>query len=192
MSGSDIFLDKQDYRVFLFYIYIYTHPSEEVADRFSDLPKRLKDKTLFDQVNLLGFSILPDHFHLLIRQIAKDAMPKLLKQVNNGYTAYFNHKYGRRGPVFAGRYKAVEVNDASLVDLVRYIHREPVEKKLVNEINEYEWSSFKRYIGQESLLNFDINPIMSKIGTQEDIIRFHNDLVGYGISLQAIEHLKIE
>ncbi len=192
MSGSDIFIDKQDYRVFLFYIYIYTHPSEEVADRFSDLPKRLKDKTLYGQMNLLAYSILPDHFHLLIKQTEKDAMPKLLKQVANGYTAYFNHKYGRRGPVFAGRYKAVEVDDASLADFVRYIHREPVEKKLVSALDECEWSSYKKYIDEESFLDCDTSLLMSKLGTLEGLIDFHTNSTSYQESLMKIKHLIIE
>lgn len=192
MSGEAIFKDTQDYRVFLFYLYIYTHRSEDVAAKFSDLPKRLKDKTLVSQMNLMAFSLLPDHFHLVIWQIRVLAMPKLMKQVSNGYTVYFNQKYNHQGPVFGGRYKATEVDNNLLPELVRFIHREPIDKKLVATLKDYEWSSYRKYTGQESFLDCDTNMIMGKIGTQEKFVTFHNNLTEYRQSLAKIKHMTIE
>lgn len=193
INGENIFLDTQDFRVFLFYIYIYTTPSEQVSKRFSDLPKRLREKTLVSQLNVLAYNQMSDHFHLIVYQLRSDAIPKLMKQVANGYTVYFNQKYHHRGPVFSGRYKAVEVSqNDGLTDLTRYLHLEPVKRGVVPSPQDYEWSSYAAYIGKESFINCNINQVMSKIGNQEKFISFHEDKIDYKRRQDKLRPLLIE
>jgi len=193
INAENIFLDTQDYRVFLFYLYIYTTPSEEVSQRFSDLPKRLREKSLVSQLNLLAYSLMPDHFHLVISQLRADSTSKLMKQVANGYTVYFNHKYQRHGPVFAGRFRAIKIGiDETLPDIVRYIHLEPVKRRLAESAKDYEWSSYRKYMGEESMLNCNISPVMNKIGTQDKFVIFHEDRVDYKRRQDKLKPLVIE
>lgn len=103
-----------------------------------------------------------------------NAMPKLMKQMANSYTTYYNRKYKRVGAVMQGRYKSVEVDAPSLPALVRYIHLNPVAAKLVLNAAEYQWSSFGKYLGQENALNLSIDPIMNNFSSREEFVQFHN------------------
>lgn len=107
-------------------------------------------------------------------------MPKLMKQVVNGYTAYYNHKYQHQGQVFCGRYKAIELKIDEVSDLIRYMHIEPKDKN-------YEWSSFARYLGKESFLNCDISLFMDRFGTLENVVKFHEGSADYQASLKKIK-----
>jgi len=180
-----VFKDAQDFRVFLFYLYVYTTPIEKVMQMFSDLPRRLQEKTLLRKLEIIAYTLLPNHFHLIICQHQIDGMPRLMKQVVNGYTAYHNQKYKHKGPVFMGRYKAVEVPEENLLDMVRYVHLEP-------KAEDYEWSSYGRYLGKEGFLDCDIDEVMDKFSTREEFIGFHSNTSDYQRSLEGIKHLTIE
>ena len=153
--------------------------------RFSDLPRRLREKTLLGKLEIVAYTLLPDHFHLIVSQHQTDGMPRLMKQTINGFTAYYNQKYKHQGPVFMGRYKAVEVPGSSLCDLVRYVHREPGGE-------DYEWSSYGKYLGKEGFLDCDIDEVMNKFSTREEFINFHEDTGGYTKSLEKIRSILIE
>lgn len=123
-----LFKDEQDYRVFLFYVFIATEPMEQVLVKYPDLPLRLRVKNLHDEVRIEGYCLLPSHFHFLVRQITQDGLPKLMKRVINGYTSYYNHKYKRAGSVFRGRYKAALVKDGELGSLLKYLYSHGQDK----------------------------------------------------------------
>lgn len=112
IDNKNIFLDKQDYRVFLFYLFIYTSSLEKVKGQYKDLPTRFKNKNLHGEIELLANFLMPNHFHLIFLQKSKNALSRLMKQLSNGYTTYFNQKYKHRGGIFLGRYKAVGFDNA--------------------------------------------------------------------------------
>ncbi|KKU27749.1 MAG: hypothetical protein UX80_C0026G0005 [Candidatus Amesbacteria bacterium GW2011_GWA2_47_11b] len=184
VGEEKVFKDAQDFRVFLFYLFVYTTPIEKIMQRYSDLPRRLREKSLLGKLEIVAYTLLPNHFHLILCQHQIDGMPRLMKQVVNGFTAYYNQKYKHSGAVFLGRYKAVEVSEGNLTDLVRYIHREPGD--------DYEWSSYGRYVGKESFLDCDIDEVMDKYSTREEFIGFHEDTGGYTKSLEKIRSILIE
>jgi len=63
------------------------------------------------------------------------------------YTQRHNKKHGQDGPLFRGRYQSILVNgDSYLLQVVRYIHRNPLRTGLVNALGDYEWSSHKGYL----------------------------------------------
>src|SRR4030043_1464419 len=105
-----LFNDDQDYRVFLFYLFIYTSSPVIVKGKYSDLPLRLESKNLNDEIKILGYCLIPNHFHLLLQQKTRNAIPKLMKQIINGYTLYFNQKSKRIGNLMQGRYKATKID----------------------------------------------------------------------------------
>src|SRR3989344_8362013 len=76
IGGSDIFLDDQDYETFLYYLYIYTAPPDAVAARYPDLPPRLAAKNLSQDIIVVAYCLMPNHFHLLLRQKAPGTMPR--------------------------------------------------------------------------------------------------------------------
>ena len=73
-----------------------------------------------------------------------------MRHINGAYTTYFNVKRDRSGHLFQGRYKAILVDiDEYAKELSRYIHLNPVRAKIVETPEEYEWSSYKFYIGKQ-------------------------------------------
>lgn len=146
-----IFLDDEDYKIFLYYLFIYLADPALVINSYPKLRFNLKNNNLYGKISLIAFCLMPNHFHLLVHQNQKEAATKLLKQVTNAYTKYFNTKYNRVGPLMQGKYKAVAIdNDTYLLHLSRYIHQNPLKINFVlNALRNYPWSSYPLYIGLE-------------------------------------------
>ena len=115
-------------------------------------------------VDVVAYCLMPNHFHLLIREKAPGNISKFVQKVSTGYTMYFNKRYERTGVLFQGKFKATHVdNDRYLKHVVSYIHLNPIkliepewkEKGIKNRraaekyLNEYRYSSYRDY-GSES------------------------------------------
>jgi len=97
-----------------------------------------------------AYCLMSNHYHLLI-ETPKANLREIMKHVNGLYTQRYNRKHKKDGTLFRGRYKSVLVDeDAYLLQLTRYIHRNPLEvkKKIVHELADYPWSSYPAYINQ--------------------------------------------
>ena len=92
VEKRDIFLDDEDYTTLQSYLFKYLQPIEKVAEKYPDTPTRLYGKNLSEEVELVAYCLMPNHFHLLLKQNTKDGISKLLKQLTNAYTLYFNQK----------------------------------------------------------------------------------------------------
>jgi REP element-mobilizing transposase RayT len=94
-----------------------------------------------------AYCLMGNHYHLLIR--TPDAnLQRIMRHVNGVYTQYYNRTQRRDGALFRGRYKAILVDaQAYWTQLSRYIHRNPLEAGLVNQLARYPWSSYPAYIG---------------------------------------------
>ncbi|KKK66524.1 hypothetical protein LCGC14_2963220, partial [marine sediment metagenome] len=102
------FLDDQDYRVFLHLLKFYLSPLEKPNEHpltqltgFRPVRKR-PITSLHGQIKLLCYCLMPNHFHLLLKQKSKDSMEKLLRKLLTTYVLYFNRRYDRIGPLFQG------------------------------------------------------------------------------------------
>jgi putative transposase len=90
-----------------------------------------------------------------------------MSNVLNSYTRHFNNRTRRRGPLWQSRFKSVEVEtDEQLIHLTRYIHLNPTTSNLAKKAEEWEYSSYKEFLGNvgdgDGLCNYsavlDINP----------------------------------
>lgn len=192
VEQRQIFLDEKDYRFFQVYLFIYLKPVEKVLEKYPDVPSRLNSKNLSQEVELIGYCLLPDHFHLLLRQKTKDGISKLMKQMTNAYTLYFNQKNNHSGGIMQGRYKAVGVPQDSLAYLLRYIHLNPVSHQLTQDLTTNPWSSYADYLGKETDLPCTKIHILSKFNSVEEFEKFHTDQTDYAEQLEKIKHLLIE
>ena len=116
-------------------------------------------------VEVLVFCLMPNHYHLLLRQRIDGGIVKFMQKLGTGYTNYFNQKCKRVGPLFQGRFKAVLINrDSHFIHIPYYIHANPLElimpkwkereienyKKAARFLENYRWSSFLDYIGKKN------------------------------------------
>ena len=170
-----IFSDEQDYAVFLSYLKEYLLPKDEF-----ELRKKLSDPTLSykekdkiikllslnnfaDEISLLAYCLMDNHFHFLIKQGSSNSIDSFMNSLGTRYTMYFNRKYERVGHLYQGQYKAVIVSsDEQLLHLSRYIHHQALFSQ-GNALRGWEQpSSFPEYLGQrktqwikpEEVLNF--------------------------------------
>lgn len=98
-----------------------------------------------------AFCLMTNHIHLLL-QAGEIPLSQGIQNLSFRYTRWINWREKRTGHLFQGRFKAVLVDgDSYLLELVRYIHLNPVRAELVRDPGEYPWSSHKTYLGEESL-----------------------------------------
>ena len=127
-----IFTDGEDYEAFLRFLKSYlTSPDNSDSTKktftvkgrtFRGVPHQ--PKNYFNQIELIAYSLMPDHFHLLLHQITPGALEKFMRSLSTRYAMYFNQRYQRTGSLFAGPYKSVQIEDVSgLAHLTRYLHR---------------------------------------------------------------------
>ncbi len=156
-----IFIDDQDYRVFLHLLKFYLSPFLKENNNQHPLtvltgfnPVRLRPlQSLNNDVELLAYCLMPNHFHLLIKQLSIDGMTKLMRRLITTYSMYFNRRYKRVGHLFQGTFKAALIQeDSYLLHLSRYIHINPKElsDKGLNPVN-YLYSSYGYYLGNKTV-----------------------------------------
>lgn len=148
VEKRNIFLDEADCKIFLHYIMLYLSPIEEVLKTYSDNVRirRFIRLNLSEEVDLLCFALMPNHFHFLAKQKNKDSIVKFMRRLMTSYVMYFNKKYDRVGTLLQGRYKAVNVDkDEYLLHLTRYIHLNPTKSNF--KINFNKFSSYQYYMG---------------------------------------------
>jgi putative transposase len=102
------------------------------------------------ETSIIAYCLMPDQFHLLV-QPHHDQLSRQMQRLLISYTKAINERYGRVGPLFQGQFQAVHVESSrSLTHLSRYIHLNPVTAGLVARPEEWEYSSYREYLGVRS------------------------------------------
>jgi len=188
-----IFIDETDYSTFLYYLTVYLLPIEKSAQMYPDTPVRLYGKNLTDEVKLVAYCLMPNHFHLFLKQESADGISKLLKQLTNAYTLYFNQKYHRVGALMQGPFRAASVTEDKLfIHLVRYIHLNPLIAGLTGDLASYRWSSYNGYLDNQTDLPTEKDKILAFFPSVGALKGFHEDQADYGKNLEKIKQLKID
>lgn len=155
VEKRNIFLDDQDYTVFLHLLKYYLSPPDPNNEHpLANLPLtgfnpvRLRPmQTLFGKIDLLSYCLMSNHYHLLVKQITRDGITQLTRKISTTYSMYFNHRYERVGHLFQGIFRAVLIQeDPYLLHLSRYIHLNPNEVTGFNPVT-YPYSSYQYYLG---------------------------------------------
>lgn len=181
--------------MFRYYLSVYLLPTDTLVKFYPKTPLRLFSKNLCEEIDLIAYCLIPNHFHLLLKQRSIFAISRFMKQLINGYTSYFNQKYKRVGGLLQGRFKAALVNsDDLLLHVSRYIHLNPLIADLVKDLNRYPWSSFLEYVADldqdKVLCKKEI--ILSQFPNKESYKRFVLDQEGYARQLDKIKSLLID
>ncbi len=93
-----------------------------------------------------AYSLMPNHYHIII-STPHGNISRIMRHINGVYTQYINHTYKLDGSLFRGRYKAILIEaERYLLELVRYIHRNPLKAKLERRLGEHKWTSHRMYM----------------------------------------------
>ena len=163
VEKRSLFVNNQDYLRFIDDLTIFNdinlvvNPKQRIRDTKNGDYKR---KPLVD---ILAFCLMPNHYHLLLRQREDDGITEFMRKLGGGYVNYFNLKYQRVGTLFQGRFKSVLIDDESqFMYIPFYIHLNPLDliatdwrdrgvgdfKKAMGFLNSYKWSSHSDYVGK--------------------------------------------
>jgi REP-associated tyrosine transposase len=144
----DIFFEEDDRRRFLEAI-------GEMGQRF--------------EIDLFAYVLMDNHYHLLLRT-RRANLSRAMQWLGVTYTNRFNARHSRSGHLFQGRFKSMLVqNDAYLMQLSYYIHRNPLRVRMVDRLAGYPWSSYWAYAYGEQVakwLNTEV--ILSQMVNAED------------------------
>ena len=122
------------------------------------------------------FCLMTNHIHLVV-QVGAIPLSKIMQNVTFRYTRYINAHKKRIGHLFQGRYKAILIDaDRYLLELVRYIHNNPVRAQITKTADQFMFSSHQAYLGKDNLpwltTDFVLNQFAEK--HQRAIIRYHD------------------
>jgi len=194
-----IFKDQQDYSVFLRFLKEYllppNHHDLEILRKIA--PRRIPINCFVD-IDLLAYCLMPNHFHLFVKQKTSEGLKTFMKALATNYVIYFNRKYDRIGPLFQGIYKAVLIqNESYLLHMTRYIHTNPVELFARDgPLQDYLYSSYSIYLGKkkyEWVKPDEILSMFSKGTKRYDLYRkFIEDDITSDQSSKILTDLKLE
>lgn len=175
-----IFLDQQDYSVFLSYLKEYLLPKKEkeLYERLSDpqissieknkVLKSLKLNNFSQEITLLSYCLMPNHFHFFVKQKSINAIDKFMNSLATRYTMYFNRKYKRVGSLCQDVYKAVLIsNDGQFLHLSRYIHKQALD--LGNQP-----CSYPEYVGLRQTLWIKPDEVLAYFSTTNPSLSYQN------------------
>jgi len=161
VEKRNIFENDQDKSVFLSYLRDYLMPKDlnklqSIISNYDSDPHE-KDRALklmrlnnfFGQIELIAYCLMPNHFHLLIKQYASRSIEIFMKSFSTRYVQYFNHRHEHRvGALFQDIYKAVLIDsEEQLLYVTRYIHRNSYQKGWSLK-DRPGTSSYLNYLGQ--------------------------------------------
>ena len=136
----------------------------------------LKTKSVQLNVAVIAYCLMPNHYHVLLRQDGDIPAGNLIQYTFNSYSKAFNKRYKRTGTLFEGPFKAKHIDQQEyLIHLCRYIHRNPPEAGLVDLIEKWEFSNYHEWINKRKGFPLDKAFVKNNFDTVSDYIKFVSD-----------------
>ncbi len=225
VEKRDIYVKDNDYFRFIFSLYECNDKNPvDMRDRISARIKRKKEKNdkgptfvIMEReplVEILAFILMPNHYHLIVRQVSDDGVSLFMKKLGNSYVGYFNDKHERKGmgSLFQGKFKAVHIKtDEQFIYLVWYVFTNPLDlldknwrergvkniKEASEHMQSYKWSSYLDYIGIKNFPSVISKEFLTdSIGDEKKIKKFIEERITETAkiksSLNKIEDLILE
>ena len=124
---------------------------------------------------LHAYCLMPNHVHLLVESSAQP-LAKFMQGLQQSYSQYFNLRHRKTGHVFEGRYKAILCQkDQYLLQLIRYIHLNPVRAGMVRSPKRYRYSGDHVYLQGKATETIDPATVLSMLGGKQAYRRFVQD-----------------
>ena len=122
-----IFIEEENYQFFL---------------------RRFRKYVTQGKQEVIAYCLMPNHFHLLLKETEDDCLKKSMQGLQTSYAKAFNKRFQRYGHLFQDTYQKIRIEtDEQLLHLTRYIHMNPVKAGLVDNPQDWVYSSYREYIG---------------------------------------------
>jgi REP element-mobilizing transposase RayT len=152
VNKEEIFKDDEDY---LFYL------------------KRLRKYKEKSKIDLICYSLIPNHYHYILEQLSGSPIVDFMRSVHTSYGQYFNKKYKRVGPLFQDRFKQIVLEDnEKFIYLSAYINANAKIHRIIEKAEDYNWSSYKDYLGLRNGTLCNKDRILSQFKNVSDYKNF--------------------
>jgi putative transposase len=139
-----VFFDRQDYVTYLYWV---------------------KESAIKYNIAIHAFVLMSNHVHILATPTTKSSVSLFMQFIGRRYVPYINHKYGRSGSLWEGRYKASLVQEETyFLKVMKYIEMNPVRAAMVKSPGEYRWSSFCHNSGVKQIKFIEFHPCYLSLG----------------------------
>ncbi|MFA6415084.1 MAG: transposase [Candidatus Paceibacterota bacterium] len=195
VEKRNIFLTQGDRNRFKRLLYLANGTNSFIYREIADKP--LEDiERGSPLVAIAAWVLMPNHFHILVREITEGGTAMFMRKLCTGYSSYFNKCHNRIGPLFQGRYKSQHVSgDIHLKYLFAYIHLNPFklidptwkENRSINMtkakkfISEYKYSSYLSYVdtSREENILLSKTEFPEYFSGKKDFEDFHSDFISF-------------
>ncbi len=131
---------------------------------------------------LYAYVLMPNHFHLLM-EVGSQPLSKVMQSLLYRYSRYFNKRHRKLGHLFQGRYRAILCDKENyLMELIRYLHLNPVRAGLVRDAGKYMWSSHGNYLKGRDIEGVAVEEVLSYWSRRRgEAVRKYKDFILDGI-----------
>lgn len=147
-------------------------------------------------VEIYAFAFMPNHYHLLLKQVQDDGIKTFISNVQNSFAKYFNTKHERSGGLFQNPFKSRRIGDTEdFMHVSRYIHLNPVTAYLIEigDLKNYPYTSYLDYFGNKSISFLNTKFLLDIFDrSRKRYSNFINDRVDYQRELAKIKNLILE
>ena len=188
VAKMPIYLNAFDYKQFINTMLYYQIEGPKPRFSIFKLQPILLDNRI-KLIDIICYCLMPNHFHLILRQIKDTGITEFVGKLSNSYTKYFNIKNKRVGPLLQGEFKSVYIgSDEQITHLSRYIHLNPLVGYVTKDLRTYRWSSYPEYLGtvKSNICSKEI--VLGQFKLQNDYGTFVFDQVSYAKELDFIKH----
>jgi putative transposase len=170
-SRGPVFYDAQDYATYAYWL-------KEASDRYD--------------VAIHAFVLMTNHIHLLVTPVKGNSISLFMQFLGRRYVPYINHKYGKSGSIWEGRYKASLIQkEAYLLTVMRYIELNPVRANMVELPGHYRWSSFCHNSGEREISFVKPHATYLSLGANtQEIANAYMSLFSCHIELEDIDRIR--
>lgn len=159
-------------------------------------------------IDILTFCFMPNHMHLLIKQLKDNGITKFMSKLGTGYGGYFNRKYSQKGYVFQNRFSAVHIEtEEQLMAVFAYIHINPISliepkwkekgiqniETVIEFLENYKWSSYLDYVGTKNFPSVTEREFLLEIiGGEQGCKDFINNWIRYKGKIKEFPEISLE
>ena len=150
---------------------------QNIFEEASDFEKLKETIAIVKQdlhFEIYAYCFMSNHVHIVLKEKTLGDISLIMKRILTKYARWYNIKYGRSGALIANRYKSVPVEiDEYFLQLIRYVHQNPIKAGIAEKVEDYPYSSFIEYINESDLTNTDF--LLQMISLKE-FVDYHEEI----------------